>query len=280
MASFVILRQQRHVYSLVRLPTPCHSQPFQSESSDMKIVVLACGDLGIEVAHEVARVQGVDAVALVTTPYRRLPGSVLTKCRRVYRTQGLFGLVRIASEKIRSALSVRKSPPEVFGGIPSLGSVERHHFANFHDDECLSALRKLAPDLGILAGTYILRPEVFSIPTMGCVNVHSGEAPRYRGAAPAFWELYNGETHVGITIHRVTAKLDAGNIILQELFPLDPCPGVDPLEYLDRYRREVLRPNSVRLCAKRWDKSSMGRSVRRHRTIRAVTPIRRQPAAP
>ncbi|MNC90587.1 hypothetical protein D3C83_67010 [compost metagenome] len=47
----------------------------------------------------------------------------------------------------------------------------------------------------------------------------------------------------------MTEKLDAGKILHQELFPLEPAPGQDPLAYLQRYRSEVLRPNGVRLLA-------------------------------
>ena len=99
----------------------------------------------------------------------------------------------------------------------------------------------------MVAGTYVLQESVFSIPRLGSINLHSGKAPEYRGAAPGFWELYNGEREVGITIHRVAAALDAGDILVQETFPLDPAPAGDPLDYLERFRAEVLRPNGVRL---------------------------------
>lgn len=110
-------------------------------------------------------------------------------------------------------------------------------------------LREFAPDLGVVAGTYVLKDAVFSIPRLGSINLHSGKAPEYRGAAPAFWELYNGEREVGITIHRVATALDAGDILLQKTFPLDPAPPGDPLEYLEGYREQVLRPNGISLIA-------------------------------
>jgi methionyl-tRNA formyltransferase len=47
----------------------------------------------------------------------------------------------------------------------------------------------------------------------------------------------------------VVASLDAGNIIAQELFPLDYAPAEDPMSYLEWYRAEVLRPNGVRMLA-------------------------------
>jgi methionyl-tRNA formyltransferase len=101
----------------------------------------------------------------------------------------------------------------------------------------------------VVAGTYILRDGVFDIPRYGSINLHSGKTPEYRGAAPAFWELYNGESAVGITIHRVATALDAGDVLRQELFPLDRAPDGDPMDYIDRFRREVLRPNGIRMLA-------------------------------
>src|SRR5256885_4773918 len=65
-------------------------------------------------------------------------------------------------------------------------------------------------------------------------------------SAPGFWELYNGDSAVAITIHRVTTRLDAGHILRQETFPLDPAPAGDPIAYLERYRRQILRPQRVR----------------------------------
>lgn len=74
-----------------------------------------------------------------------------------------------------------------------------------------------------------------------------GRAPEYRGYAPAFWEMYHAEDSVGVTVHEVTAELDAGRILLQEAVPIDPAPGDDPLAYVEEYRSRVLEPAGVRL---------------------------------
>jgi len=207
------------------------------------VVVLSCGDLGDEVARELGRAPGVARVTCVTAPYTRTPLSLVGRVRHVYRTQGPAGLLAVLAAKLRGS---DRPPPDHAGG-GGAGAIERHHFPDFHHPDCLATLRALQPDLGVVAGTYMLKDTVFSIPRLGSINLHSGKAPEYRGAAPAFWELYNGEREVGITIHRVATALDAGDILLQETFPLDPAPAEDPLVYLERYRREVLRPNGVRL---------------------------------
>jgi methionyl-tRNA formyltransferase len=216
--------------------------------------VLSCGDLGREVANALIDIPEVREVCLVTAPYRRRPLGLVGKVRHVWRTQGPAGFASIAADKVRRAFADGTHADGTHNGTggshtgPALTpTVEHLHVADFHEENCRTALRERAPDLGVLAGTYILRPEVFEIPRLGCINLHSGKAPEYRGAAPAFWELYNGEHEVGITVHRVVASLDAGDIIAQETFPLDNAPMEDPMDYIARYRHEVLRPNGVRL---------------------------------
>ena len=213
--------------------------------TNLRVAVLSCGDLGDAVARELARVPGVGRVALVTAPYVRKPLSLVGKIRHVSRTQGPGRLFAVLAAKLLG--SQASSPQPGIGGAEP--GVEHHHVPDFHDPACLATLRAFEPDLGVVAGTYILKEAVFSLPRLGSINLHSGKAPEYRGAAPAFWELYNGEREVGITIHRVATALDAGNILLQETFPLEPAPHEEPLAYLERYRREVLRPNGVRLLA-------------------------------
>jgi methionyl-tRNA formyltransferase len=216
-----------------------------TKPKSLRVAVLSCGDLGEAVARELGRVPGVERVALVTAPYLRKGLSLNGKIRQIYRAQGPWGLLSVLVAKLRHTPAL--PPDKSATDLPS--DVERHHYADLHDPECLATLRAFAPDLGVVAGTYILKDAVFSIPRLGSINLHSGKAPEYRGAAPAFWELYNGEREVGITVHRVATALDAGDILLQETFPLDPAPAEDPLGYLERYRRDVLRPNGVRLLA-------------------------------
>ena len=74
-------------------------------------------------------------------------------------------------------------------------------------------LRECQADLAVVLGTRILRPELFSVPRLGSVNLHKGKVPEYRGMPPGFWELYEGERSAGITVHFVSAKLDAGDVV-------------------------------------------------------------------
>lgn len=46
----------------------------------------------------------------------------------------------------------------------------------------------------------------------GFINFHFGELPKYRGADPIFWQLKNSETVATVTIHQMTADIDAGPV--------------------------------------------------------------------
>jgi methionyl-tRNA formyltransferase len=211
----------------------------------MRVITLGCSDLAVEVCNSLLTVPGVTQISLVCTPYVIRKRSLLQKLIHIHKTQGLAGLVSNMSIKVLGSSS--REPLQIASPVKLDSRAGEFKFANFHDPLCVAQIRSLLPDLGVIAGTYILKESVFSIPAQGCVNLHTGKVPEYRGAAPAFWEMYNGESSVGITIHRVVTAVDAGNILLQEDFPFDSAPQDDPLAYIERYRKEVLLPNGVRM---------------------------------
>ena len=54
------------------------------------------------------------------------------------------------------------------------------------------------------------------IPKNGSINLHASLLPKYRGAAPIFHALLNGEKETGITTFFINEKIDQGMILLQE----------------------------------------------------------------
>ncbi len=81
-------------------------------------------------------------------------------------------------------------------------------------DDFLSALRRLAPDISVVAAYgHILRKEVLDLPRLGSFNVHASLLPELRGAAPVAWAIIRGYEKTGVTIMRMAEKLDAGAII-------------------------------------------------------------------
>lgn len=104
----------------------------------------------------------------------------------------------------------------------------RHGFAVLQPERArqpdfIDVLRKLAPDL-ILVVAYgqILPPAILELPRLGCLNVHLSLLPKYRGAAPIQWVFLNDEKETGVTIMKMDAGLDTGDIIAQRSTPVAP----------------------------------------------------------
>ena len=72
-----------------------------------------------------------------------------------------------------------------------------------------------ARDHGIITGfnQIFRRPTIERFATL--VNFHPSLLPYYRGPVPSQWCLRNGETHTGFTLHRVTERIDQGEILYQ-----------------------------------------------------------------
>jgi methionyl-tRNA formyltransferase len=67
---------------------------------------------------------------------------------------------------------------------------------------------------------HVINSEVLRAPRIGSFNLHPAPLPRYAGRNPVCWALYFGETTHGVTLHRMTAEIDAGPIIYQSIFPV------------------------------------------------------------
>lgn len=66
-----------------------------------------------------------------------------------------------------------------------------------------------------LIGTPLL-----SAARLGALNMHGSLLPRYRGRAPVNWAILRGERETGATLHYMTARADAGDIVDQLAVPI------------------------------------------------------------
>ena len=84
------------------------------------------------------------------------------------------------------------------------------------DEKFITQLKSFSADLFVIVAFRILPEEVYTIPSKGSFNLHGSLLPKYRGAAPIQWALIKGEVETGVTTFMLEAKVDTGNIILQE----------------------------------------------------------------
>lgn len=60
---------------------------------------------------------------------------------------------------------------------------------------------------------------ILTIPEKGIFNVHFSKLPAYKGSAPLFWQLKNGESQSCLTVHQMTPVLDEGLVVFSQDMP-------------------------------------------------------------
>jgi methionyl-tRNA formyltransferase len=60
--------------------------------------------------------------------------------------------------------------------------------------EYIAQVRAMAPDVIVsVAAPEVFKLELLKVPRLGCINIHSGRLPMYRGMMPTFWQMLRGE---------------------------------------------------------------------------------------
>jgi methionyl-tRNA formyltransferase len=102
--------------------------------------------------------------------------------------------------------------------------------SKINSTDFLTRVKGMNIDLIIsVAAPVIFKKDIIQLPKYGCINIHHAKLPKYRGMMPNFWQMYNNEKSVGMTVHEINPKIDAGRIILQRAVDIDPGETLDAL---------------------------------------------------
>ena len=219
------------------------------DNKKLRVIVLTHGEAE-SLLEDLLRLDNVEVAGVfVETEVNRRVYGLRDKLRRSIRYEGyaataMKGLRLLAGR----GDSGQDATDQIREGQQSLGrfagdlGVSVHFLPNYHTEESMGLMRAAEADLGIVWGTNILKECVFRIPRLGSINIHQGLAPYYRGGPPVFWELYNGEPEVGVTVHFVESKVDTGEIIVQETLPLvyDYSYGLNYEAFIADYRARMM----------------------------------------
>ena len=119
------------------------------------------------------------------------------------------------------------------GGVCSIKSAAKKIGAeyrvvhNVNSKEYVDHIREINPDLIIsYSAPQVVKSELLNIPRLGVINVHGALLPNYRGLLPSFWYLYNDEKLGGATVHKMSAAIDDGDILVQGSVDISECKSM------------------------------------------------------
>ena len=156
--------------------------------------------------------QVVAAVVSDVSPYGKRE-SFFDKALKTLRIFGFRFFLNYACRYVLYKLILRRTVRNIFCS-------QNINILNIKDSinsiESLDLLREYKPDLIIsIAGNEIFKRDLISLAKMGCINLHTGMLPKYRGLLPSFWAMKNNEKEIGVTVFFVDLGIDSGPIIVQ-----------------------------------------------------------------
>jgi len=98
--------------------------------------------------------------------------------------------------------------------VPDGVSVRKVTVDQLNSAETIEWMRGLEADLLISYGVHKLSNELLDEAPAQAWNIHGGLSPWYRGTTTLFWPFYMLQPNwAGMTVHKLSSKLDAGDIL-------------------------------------------------------------------
>ncbi|VFP78296.1 Methionyl-tRNA formyltransferase [Buchnera aphidicola (Cinara cuneomaculata)] len=104
---------------------------------------------------------------------------------------------------------------------------------NLNKKKFYLSIYKIRADLLIVSSYGSIIPDkILQLFPLGGINIHASLLPRWKGAAPVQWAILSGDDYTGMSVIKMTSKIDSGEIIYQLSCPIH------------------ITDNTITLCAK------------------------------
>jgi len=173
------------------------------------------------------------------------------------KPQGTQWLERICTSGLFDVIAgiTRESGKRWWGEDRFIDVLKEHHVPQMSRD----MLHTLEYDI-LLSFVYpfIIEPEHLKRAHWYAVNLHESPLPRYRGCNGCSHAILEGDTTYGTTLHTMEAALDAGEIVDQITFPIDPTETAKELYVrTSEHSSELLKRNLHTLASGKLPQRSM-----------------------
>ena len=91
----------------------------------------------------------------------------------------------------------------------------------------------------VLAFAQFLGSFILKTPRLGAFNIHTSLLPRYRGAAPIQYAIWNGDKTTGVSIQKMVKKMDAGDLVYSHEVSISPSDTSGSL--FEKMKRECAK---------------------------------------
>lgn len=158
---------------------------------------------------------------------RRNSLSPIKKIKRTWKR-----LSKLNWKKIRLVLAMRKGyDEEALQSYFNLNDVQKHHpNISYHTYDQLFDLVWVSSFDRMIVATYggLIPEQQFQSPKKGTWNIHPSVLPELKGGYPTLVQVLDKNTSQGTSIHKMTAKIDEGEVLFQiNHGPATNCTNLD-----------------------------------------------------
>jgi methionyl-tRNA formyltransferase len=167
----------------------------------------------------------VGSVISTTSLYKK---SGLQAAAFVLRQSGLRYSVEMFRMKVMRKMMPQENKVKVRPShLAKQHNVPLFYSKNINDGESLDRLKSWDPDLVISTNfSHYVGDQARAVARWGTWNLHKSYLPLFRGMAPSFYALLNGERAAGATLHEIARGFDTGSVVDQVEVPIQPDDSV------------------------------------------------------
>jgi hypothetical protein len=169
---------------------------------------------------ELLAIPGAELALIIVDASSPIRTTTWQKIKRALSFQGsLWALAKRVSPLHGLSCYRPTDMAKVFDGVPRIHCkpVRKGKFSQYFTQEDISTIRTFQLDFILRFAFGIIRGDILETARYGVWSFHHGDETKFRGAPPAFWEIYHDEPVTGAILQRLTDRLDAG-VVLQRSF--------------------------------------------------------------
>lgn len=143
----------------------------------------------------------------------------------IHKQLGISHIVTIPDRPDKRG-RMQESPLKTFGKANNIPVLE----VNKITDETIEQIKQLEPDFFVVEDYGLILPaKLLEIPKSAALNIHHSLLPKYRGSSPAPTAILNGDSITGVSVIKMTEQLDAGDILGQKEYEIQPDDTTESL---------------------------------------------------
>lgn len=98
------------------------------------------------------------------------------------------------------------------------------------NDEAIEKIAAIKPDFLVVEDYGLILPtKLLEVPKFASLNIHHSLLPKYRGSSPAPAVILSDDKVTGVSIIKMSAKVDVGDVFAQKEYTLKPDETTDSL---------------------------------------------------